>query len=59
MIRGNTRGDEELEHGDHLLCGCCRWRCVWAWKARVRGSEMVRTWAMTHSALLAARRRRG
>jgi len=26
-----------------------------ATKARVRGSEMVRTWAMTHSALLAAR----
>jgi hypothetical protein len=25
-----------------------------ATKARVRGSEMVRTWAMTHSALLAA-----
>ena len=26
-----------------------------ATNARVRGSEMVRTWAMTHSALLAAR----
>ena len=28
-------------------------------KVRVRGSEMVRTWAMTHSALLPRGRRHG